>query len=414
MRLMQRPQITTLSLPRSPTWPSELILPHQAPFHFLPDVFTFSKFMLATPSHLVADLTKELNELSAERRTLESMGDELGIPFIDAAQSRVLSQIEKAEAMDTELLRRTVDKVQHELVDLRHREAAVKHTSLNKFETMRSREDAPEELLPLSAAGAHAVTTTTSNPRSPKSRRNLNPPPPSSSTYYYYQSAVGSPIFLHPLDTRILLSHFRSYASFPDDIDIKVDAYSEGAVNAELRKRCKYLALPEGADVVFVEADLESVVGADALKNFEGALKTRRAKRKEKGKKDDRAKIRAEEKEQERVYGKSAQWDDRRGFSLPVNAPEWPSSAEADSPPEAPTQRQLQAAGAWGPRSFASALHASPAAAHAPVRGRIQEEAVEDEWDIDVAWHEMEQRSGRKKGRSQKMVILGGGGARGR
>jgi hypothetical protein len=49
MRLMQRPQITTLALPRSHTWPSDLLPPHQAPFHFLPDVYTYAKFMLATP-----------------------------------------------------------------------------------------------------------------------------------------------------------------------------------------------------------------------------------------------------------------------------------------------------------------------------------------------------------------------------
>jgi len=40
--------------------------------------------------------------------------------------------------------------------------------------------------------------------------------------------------------------------------------------------------MPEGTDVVFVEADLEGVVGQEGLKNFEVALKTRRARRKEK------------------------------------------------------------------------------------------------------------------------------------
>ncbi|KAJ2974670.1 hypothetical protein NUW54_g11857 [Trametes sanguinea] len=48
MRLIQRPQITTLALPRSSTWPSDLLPPHQAPYHFLPDVFAFSKFIAAT------------------------------------------------------------------------------------------------------------------------------------------------------------------------------------------------------------------------------------------------------------------------------------------------------------------------------------------------------------------------------
>ena len=47
MRLVQRPQITTLALPRSPTWPSEEVPINEAPWHFIPNVLSFSKFMLA-------------------------------------------------------------------------------------------------------------------------------------------------------------------------------------------------------------------------------------------------------------------------------------------------------------------------------------------------------------------------------
>ena len=69
-----------------------------------------------------------------------------------------------------------------------------------------------------------------------------------------------------------------------------MQSLSEGTVNDDLRKRCKYLAhLPEGADVVFIEADLEGVVSSEGLKNFEGPLNMHTARRKEKGRKDDRA-----------------------------------------------------------------------------------------------------------------------------
>ncbi|KAF9032279.1 hypothetical protein BDZ89DRAFT_1037129 [Hymenopellis radicata] len=78
-------------------------------------------------------------------------------------------------------------------------------------------------------------------------------------------------------------------------IDIRVNALSEGMVIDDLRKRRKCLAhMPEGANVI--EADLKSVVGKEGLKNFEGPLKMRTSRRKEKGKKDDRARIRAEER----------------------------------------------------------------------------------------------------------------------
>ncbi|KAF8665448.1 hypothetical protein AX16_000466, partial [Volvariella volvacea WC 439] len=109
MRLIQRPQITTLALPRSSTWPSDLIPPHQAPWHFLPDVFSFAKFMLATPDYLIGDLTKDLEELTAERKMLAGMKDELGIVFVDAAEAKVRRQMEKAAALDTPWLKEQID-----------------------------------------------------------------------------------------------------------------------------------------------------------------------------------------------------------------------------------------------------------------------------------------------------------------
>ena len=49
MRLMHREPMSTLALPRSATWPSEAVPPLQAPFHFVPDVMEYARFMLATP-----------------------------------------------------------------------------------------------------------------------------------------------------------------------------------------------------------------------------------------------------------------------------------------------------------------------------------------------------------------------------
>lgn len=41
---------------------------------------------------------------------------------------------------------------------------------------------------------------------------------------------------------------------------------SEAAVNDDLRRGCNTSWLPEGADVVFSEADLEAFVGIEGLK----------------------------------------------------------------------------------------------------------------------------------------------------
>ncbi|TFK41956.1 hypothetical protein BDQ12DRAFT_696496 [Crucibulum laeve] len=434
MRLIQRPQITTLALPRSHTWPSDLLPPHQAPFHFIPDVFSFAKFMLATPTYLISDLTKDLDELSSERRLLSGMNDDLGVSFIDGAEQKVRNQIAKAAALETPVLREQVEKAYRDQREIEERFAF--HARRKQDEAAQTpASEVPQEFLALKSgsimntpAPATPIPAKQATPKvigsqgrnTPRQRRNLNPPPPSTSTYYYYQAASGLPLFLHPLDIKILLSHFNGYASFPDRITVRVESFAEGTVNDDLRKRCKYLAhMPEGADVVFVEADLEDVVGADGLKSFEGPLKMRTSRRKEKGRKDDRAKARAEDRERERERS-AVGWTEPVSIPSHYDVPEYPVedlSAFGEEPVAQPQASPPVVPGAWGVRSFASALHSSPSTRPASGlnRGARQRE-IEDEWDMDVAFHELEQRNGgagggggRKK-KGTRLVVLGGGG----
>ncbi|KAI0937184.1 hypothetical protein AcV5_005143 [Taiwanofungus camphoratus] len=422
MRLIQRPQITTLALPRSQTWPSDLLPPHQAPFHFLPDVFAFAKFMLATPAYLIADLTRDLDELNNERRTLASMGDELGVNFVDAADAKLRQQIAKAAALETPQLQEAVDNALHIQQQIHDRLSLHDRRKREEESQSLQQEDIPQDFLALQNIGFNPSSlskspvssthpTRSSTPtRNPRQRRNLNPPPPSTSTYYYYQAATGMSIFLHPLDIRILFSHFNSYAAFPDSITVRVESYAGSTVNDDLRKRCKYLAhFPEGADVVFVEADLEDVVGQEGLKNFEGPLRMRRARRKEKERKDDKARARAEEREKEKL----AQAEPGH-FVVPLSTERSPSPAEVDERAgEQPSVQMQQPAGAWGSRSFASAAHAAQGRPTGQRPVRREREREEDEWDLDVAFHELEQRGGRGGGkRSTRLVVLGGGGGR--
>lgn len=423
MRLMQRPQITTLALPRSATWPSDLMPPHQAPFHFLPDVFEFAKFMLATPDQLIADLSRDLEEVAAERRVLLSLNDELSLVFLGVAESKLRHQLAKASALESEYLRDAIEKAtsaQRKQEQDKSRRAV---PQWRENSIPNDQEEVPDAFLSSRTSNAVPSQGRLHNfpqivGRNPRQRRNLNPPPPSTQSYYYYQAASGLPIFLHPLDIRILLSHFNSYPAFPDDITVRVEAHSEGTVNDDLRKRWKYLAhFPEGADVVFIEADLEGVVGAEGLASFEGALKQRRARRKEKGKKDDKAKVKAEEREKERLaetFGHDS-LASQVHFEPPVFLTDFPSGPEESSAPSPPVNVPTPS-GAWGNRSFASTLHPS-ATGNSQQRQQQQQRqphtSGSDEYDFDIAWQELEQRSNRGgKRRNQKMVVLGGGGGR--
>jgi len=430
MRLMQRPQITTLSLPRSQTWPSDLIPPHQAPFHFLPDVYHFAKFMLATPDYLVADLSSDLDALAVERRMMASMRDELSVSFIDSADAKLRLQIAKASALDTAPLREAIDKATREQTEIERRFSLETRRRQAMAEQESALGGAPDAFLatqrsggidlssgtsatPSQASPSVAPTASPSSGRNSRQRRNVNPPPPTTQTYYYYQAGSGLPLFLHPLDIKILFSHFNSYALFPNEITIKVEMAVEGTVNDDLRKRCKYIAhMPEGANVAFIEADLEGVVGAEGLKNFENALKLRKTRRKEKGRRDDRARARAEEKERERMNASSwsSSWS-QPAISFPQQLETFTTEVETEDHSEQPAPPPVS--GAWGDRSFASTLHSASTGRSNPPHRATPELA--DEWDIDAAWHELEQRgsgggNNNRKKKNTRLVVLGSGG----
>ncbi|KAH7886010.1 hypothetical protein F5I97DRAFT_2024996 [Phlebopus sp. FC_14] len=422
MRLMQRPRITTLALPRSQTWPSDLLPPHQAPFHFLPDVYNFAKFMLATPDYLIADLSRDLDTLAIEHRAMAAMKDELSIVYIKAAQDKLRHQIAEAAALVSPQLNNAVERARREQGDIERRCIAEFSGDEVQDESGNSLAAAPDAYLAtqrfpstpsefpctsstpeLSAKPIQTLQSTTT--RNQRQRRNLNPPPHSTQTYYYYQAASGLPVFLHPLDIKILYSHFNGYASFPDEITVRIEAAAEGTVNEDLRKRCKYLAhMPEGADVVFVEADLEGVVGQEDVKNFEGALKLRSTRRKEKEIRDDRARARAEEREREREKLLS-----RGDTSVPAIPQDVAPVTDVEEPPPAAPVSQ-PTTGAWGSRSFASALHSAPTTLLSQPRRRTITPEIKDEWNLDAAWHELEQTNGggRKK-RGDRLVVLGSG-----
>ncbi|PWN23681.1 hypothetical protein BCV69DRAFT_288844 [Microstroma glucosiphilum] len=402
MRLMERPQITTLALPQSSTWPTSstspsdqpLLAQHQAPWHFQPDVMTYCKFMLATPDLLLESLTQDVDELAAEKKLLSSFGSTQGddtIAYVTLAEKKVSEQMGKViNELDTPAVRSAIgqaknDLKEHEEAERGQRVRDSENTSRRRRrqierekEEHRQSEDAKaaedgeskvedsqddtsstplntpsvessegaEAFLALRAQGqggsylprpkeeakASAAMATSSDEATnaapptapaPKShqrpRRNLNPPAPSSSSYLFYQAASGQNIYLHPLDIKVLHSQFGAYSRFPRDIAVKVQGAEEGSMNEELQKRCKYLThLPKGTDVVFIEVDWESMAAVPAnspsteggmeaseprlieektLKPYSQVLRARRNKRRDKERKEDRAKLKAEEAE---------------------------------------------------------------------------------------------------------------------
>ncbi|KAK4683693.1 hypothetical protein P7C73_g6539, partial [Tremellales sp. Uapishka_1] len=404
MRLIERPQMSTLSLPTSATFPSNVLPPHTTPFYFLPDILSFSRFMLATPSYMFNELSRELAELAKEYEALK--GDSLGRDFVNVAKAKVERQVGKVRAeLDVESVKREERETRETWGEVVGGERRERERKKERERKAREREenarlakerevpvDIPVEFLASQQNGTLIPPNliVSPNPMPPKKNRrkpNSNFTVPSvptqpSPSYYFYQSSLGLPLFLHPLDIRILLSHFKSYTLFPTTLSFTSTGYDTATITDELRKRYKYLShLPIGTEVVFIEAELEDIVGKDGLKGFEVALKGRRGRRKEKGKKEDKAKERWEKMEREKLplqQRESPPARDRdREFlealeksQLEAVSASWGSASSSTGPPAHPLQHTL---------SFASALHS----AHAPpARGRREEV----DWEVEEAW----------------------------
>ncbi|KAK7465538.1 hypothetical protein VKT23_005512 [Stygiomarasmius scandens] len=495
MRLIQRPAGTTLALPRSSTFPSSLFptssnIPSgvlSTPFHFLPDVYTFSRFMLATPAQLISDLSNDIVELEVEKKVLGGMNDHIGIAFVEGAMRRVGGMINRAKGEDVETssewgigtnLGERIERVKKELKIVEDRAGKEKEWAekIKKAEEEKAEEqNVPEEFLAIKAGG---IVSNTPIPPISKPKHPPNTGSAATQTYYYYQAASGLPIYLHPLDIKILLTHFgpaesqskpdqvststsrrnprnrgggppssshhtppssNDYSSLPNTIFVKVDAFSEGTVDEDLRKRCKYLShLPEGADVCFVEVDWEqsksrfketeaktTTIPESSLQAFSHALSTRKSRRREKGRKDERARVRAEEREWEREWertrlnglGRPGEVVRSAPISVPVPVPEpEPEPIVVPSPPSQPQPTS----GVWGSRSFASAAQSQSPGSTAPISRRMNhrpqtEREREDEWEMDIAWHELEERTyaSRDRGAGRGGAAGGGGGGGG-
>ncbi|MCO5613931.1 hypothetical protein L7F22_068211 [Adiantum nelumboides] len=341
MRLIERPHLTTLALPQSSTWPTAststsdqpLIAQHSAPWHFQPDVMTFSKFMLASPDLLLNNLNSDLQELESERDLLQSFltKDEIGLAFVGLAERKVHEQMEKVtNELDTQSVKSRIGYARKELTEhyeiekgnrardeeamsRRQRKRIEREKKIdNSVETEKVESEAKDESsIPEQTEGtAEFLAIQAGSKAVQRTRKNLNPPAPSSSSFFFYQVSSGQNIFLHPLDIKVLLSAHGSYSAFPATLQVCVQGADEGSMNEEMRKRCKYLThLSKGADIVFIEVDWEKMlrdaeanneqtpISRSVLRMYDQALRQRRNKRRDRERREDRAKLRSEEQE---------------------------------------------------------------------------------------------------------------------
>lgn len=259
--------------------------------------------------------------------------------------------------------------------------------------------------------------------------------PSSEQSFFFYQAVDGQHIYLHPLDIRVLLAEYKSYAAFPQLLDLTIEGAEEGtsefellnkdesktlivtlmfsSVNDDLRRRCKYLAhLPTGCAITFIQVDLTRHVSKSTLAQFEAPLRQRRQRRKEKGKKEEREKKKAEEREKEeeelqrmnlsRDHSFPVGWGSRGSddFEEALERSLWEVEEGTDPSPAlhpSASAPSLVSNSNWSGRSFASTINTSGGTQSwgrsRPAYGNSQV----DEEEVAALWKRFESTQDRKR-----------------
>lgn len=109
------------------------------------------------------------------------------------------------------------------------------------------------------------------------------------SDYYFYQAEDGQWLFLSPLNLRMLLAHYGSYAACPPTITAKVLEVEDVTQDESSRRRMRVLGhLPLTATFKLCEADLSGLLPPSALAQFSDELAQREKKRAQRAKQEAR------------------------------------------------------------------------------------------------------------------------------
>jgi len=249
-------------------------------------------------------------------------------------------------------------------------------------------------------------------------------------SYFYYQTASGQYVFLHPIDIKVLLSRFQTYANFPDTLVVAVQGADEGTVDEALRKKCKYLAhLPMSADVTFIEVDWArtaavppNVQPAIPWEPWADVLAERSQRRLNKAAREEKSRKRAQKEprkhddtwpEEQPLADGQLSFREAAMVGAEMYFPIHPG-ATADDDALFPSMPAPAPAPARPTERVAKTVWGTPAAAHA------QTTATPDTQHMDEAWHSLEERSGDaeqcegkrpgpKTKRKPKLILTGGG-----
>eukprot|EP01119_Soliformovum_irregulare_P020196 TRINITY_DN6506_c0_g1_i1.p1 TRINITY_DN6506_c0_g1~~TRINITY_DN6506_c0_g1_i1.p1 ORF type:complete len:566 (+),score=121.35 TRINITY_DN6506_c0_g1_i1:150-1847(+) len=126
--------------------------------------------------------------------------------------------------------------------------------------------------------------------------------------FHLYQEHDGQPMFLHPLDFRILSTEYPAHTDLPSVIRGKILETEEFTLTEGLRKRYKAVLghMAVSSTIRFIEIDMKPLVSKETLHIFADELTKRSRRRKSQERKDLQEKRREEEIEAETLATRKA------------------------------------------------------------------------------------------------------------
>jgi len=162
-----------------------------------------------------------------------------------------------------------------------------------------------------------------------------------SESHYFYQCANGSPIFISSLNAKCLMSQYGSIQLAPDQLSGTILEIDEFTMDAELRRRFRYLAhLSDGQPFFVVHLDARDLgLAEETFIKFKDQITARSRRKHQKDKEESKAHAKYEEYYDRELYGKYTPADielaDMEAFPSFDDTPDSPPSSEQPQVPEA-------------------------------------------------------------------------------
>jgi len=176
--------------------------------------------------------------------------------------------------------------------------------------------------------------------------------------HFFYQCSNGSPIFISSLNAKCLMSQYGSIKSAPDQLSGTVLEIEEFTMDAELRRRFRYLAhLSDGQPFFVVHLDARDLgLAEETFMKFKEQITARSRRKHLKDKEESKAHAKFEEYYDRELYGRFTPADielaDMEAFPSFDETPESPPDHEPAVPPPAAPLTEATWAGRKQPVSF--------------------------------------------------------------